>query len=154
MVDPPKWWLGVWVASLDVFFKNKIKTFCEHAPQNQLCKSTIFIIFGPTDQKLWSNELLGRSLDKVGKCRSQPARIDYMCPKMWTGGRREILQGEKMGTCTREVGERWLLVGPGCPTSDCRPLIACLQMTSGRGTSWMGAGSQHPLVICPWVTSG
>ena len=141
MVDPPKGWLGVRAASLDVFFNNKIKTFCEHAPLNKLGKNTIFINFWPTDQKLWSNEFLRRNLDKVGKCRSQPTRTDYMCPKMWTWGRREILQGEKMGTCTREVGERWSLVGPNCPTTDCRLLIACLQMTGGQRTSWMGAGN-------------
>jgi hypothetical protein len=34
-------------------------SFCEHTSWNKLCKSTNFIIFGPTDQKLWKTKNLG-----------------------------------------------------------------------------------------------
>jgi hypothetical protein len=56
----------LWGASLDLilFFE----TFCEHAPLNKLRRSTNFIIFGPTNQKLWVFENFRRSLGRVGMC--------------------------------------------------------------------------------------
>jgi hypothetical protein len=34
-----------------------LETFCEDAPRNQLCGSTHFVFFGPTDQMLWAFEV-------------------------------------------------------------------------------------------------
>jgi hypothetical protein len=78
---------------LFIFFE----TFCEHAPQNKLDRSTNFITFGPTDQKLLRNENFGKSLGRVGKCWRQPTRLDHMCSKMWVGRRRGNLQGGSYG---------------------------------------------------------
>jgi hypothetical protein len=47
-----------------IFFQ----TFFEHVPQNKLCESTNFIIFGLMDQKLWENKKFRRSLGKAAKC--------------------------------------------------------------------------------------
>jgi hypothetical protein len=55
----------------------------QHAPWNKLRGSTNFITFGPMDQKFWRNENLKRSLDRAGKCCSQPARVDHISPKRW-----------------------------------------------------------------------
>jgi hypothetical protein len=53
-------------------------------PQNKLWEGTNFIIFGPTDQKLWVFENFGEKFGKAGMCLSQLARIDYISPKKWT----------------------------------------------------------------------
>jgi hypothetical protein len=68
-------------------------TFYEHAPQNKLCGSINFIIFGPMDQKLWMCENSMRSLGRVGMCRSQRTRVDHVCKNMSAGRRKKILQG-------------------------------------------------------------
>jgi hypothetical protein len=72
--------------TLSHFIFRFFETFCEHAPQNKLCGSTNFMIFGPTDQKLWMFESFKRSLGRAGMCWSQPARVDYISPK---GGLQE-----------------------------------------------------------------
>jgi hypothetical protein len=83
--------LGVWVASLDfLFFYKKFEIFCEHALQNKLQERIIFINFGPIDKRLWRNENFGRSLGKVDKCYSQPARIDQLSPKRWVARRKRF----------------------------------------------------------------
>jgi hypothetical protein len=48
------------------------------------------VFFGPTDQKLWTFEVLKRSMGKAGMCRSQPARVDYISPKRWVVGIRNL----------------------------------------------------------------
>jgi hypothetical protein len=58
--------------------------------QNKLLGNTNFIIFRLTNQKLWGNENFRRSLGKVGKCWSQPIRVDHIIPKRWIGGRRRF----------------------------------------------------------------
>ena len=68
--------MRVWAASLDLIFLKKFETFCELAPWNKLWGNTNFIIYGPTDQKLWRNKKIS-SLDRVGKPQSQPTRIDH-----------------------------------------------------------------------------
>jgi hypothetical protein len=62
-------------------FSRFFETFCERAPLNKLHWSTNFIIFGPTDQKLWMFENFRRNLDKASMCWSQLARVDYISPK-------------------------------------------------------------------------
>jgi hypothetical protein len=85
--------LGVWAALLDVIFvRDFFETFCEHAPWNKLQGSTKFIIFGLTDQKLRGNENFRRSLGRVGKCWSQPTRVDTS-PKRWATGIRRFEKG-------------------------------------------------------------
>jgi hypothetical protein len=39
------------------------------------------VFFGLTDQKLWTFEVLRRSMGRAGMCWSQPARVDYISPK-------------------------------------------------------------------------
>jgi hypothetical protein len=76
-----KWNIGSVTCSQFLF--RFIETICEHAPWNKLCGSTNFIIFRPTDQKLWVFENFRRSLGKAGMCLSQPARVDHINPKRW-----------------------------------------------------------------------
>jgi hypothetical protein len=69
-----QWTNRFWAASLDlILLLDFFETFSEHAPRNKLRESTNFIIFGPTDEKLWRNEKFGRSMDMAGKCWSQLA---------------------------------------------------------------------------------
>jgi hypothetical protein len=78
--------LGVRTASLDVSFFHKFKTFCEYALHNKLHKSTIFIIFGPMDQKLWGHENSGRSLVKVASVGTNEHELTTAAQK---GGQQE-----------------------------------------------------------------
>jgi hypothetical protein len=48
------------------------------------------VFFGPTDQKLWMFEVLRRSMGRAGMCWSQPARVDYISPKRWAVGIRNL----------------------------------------------------------------
>jgi hypothetical protein len=48
------------------------------------------VFFGPTDQKLWMFEVLKRSMGKAGMCWSQPTRVDYISPKRWAVGIRNL----------------------------------------------------------------
>jgi hypothetical protein len=51
---------------------------------------TNFIIFGPTDKKLWMFEVFRRSMGRAGMCCSQSARVDYISPKRWVVGIRNL----------------------------------------------------------------
>jgi hypothetical protein len=42
------------------------------------------------DQKLWMFEVLRRSMGRAGMCWSQPARVDYISPKRWAVGIRNL----------------------------------------------------------------
>jgi hypothetical protein len=57
---------------------------------NKLHRSTNFIFFGPTDQKLWVFENLKRSMGMSSMCYSQPASVDYISPKWWVVGIRNF----------------------------------------------------------------
>jgi hypothetical protein len=48
------------------------------------------VFFGPTDQKLWMFEVLRRSMGRAGMCWSQPARVDYISPKRWAVGIKNL----------------------------------------------------------------
>jgi hypothetical protein len=48
------------------------------------------VFFGPTDQKLWTFEVLRRSVGREGMYWSQPARVDYISPKRWAIGIRNL----------------------------------------------------------------
>jgi hypothetical protein len=48
------------------------------------------VFFGPTDQKLWTFEVLRRSMGRAGMCWSQPTRVDYISPKRWAVGKRSL----------------------------------------------------------------
>jgi hypothetical protein len=48
------------------------------------------LFFGPMDQKLWTVEVLRRSMGRAGMCWSQPARVDYINPKRWAVGIRNF----------------------------------------------------------------
>jgi hypothetical protein len=48
------------------------------------------VFFGPTDQKLWMFEVLRRSMGRAGMCWSQSARVDYISPKRWAVGIRNL----------------------------------------------------------------
>jgi hypothetical protein len=48
------------------------------------------VFFGPMDQKLWTFEVLRRSMGRAGMCWSQPARVDYISPKRWAIGIRNL----------------------------------------------------------------
>jgi hypothetical protein len=49
------------------------------------------VFFGPTDQKLWMFEVLRRSMGRaVPMCWSQLARVDYISPKLWVVGIRNL----------------------------------------------------------------
>jgi hypothetical protein len=64
-----EWPNRIWVASLDNKKMDFLKKNCEYAPScNKICGSTNFIIFGPTNQKLWMFENFRRSLGKAGMC--------------------------------------------------------------------------------------
>jgi hypothetical protein len=47
-------------------------------------------LFGPTDQKLWTFEVLKRNMGKAVMCWSQPVRVDYINPKRWAVGIRNL----------------------------------------------------------------
>jgi hypothetical protein len=51
-------------------------------------KKTVF--FGSTDQKLWMFEVLRRSTGRASMCWSQPARVDYISPKRWAVGIKNL----------------------------------------------------------------
>jgi hypothetical protein len=91
-----EWPNRIWTASFDLkIFLDFLKLFCGDAPCNKLRllrRLINFIIFGPTDQKLWVFEIFRRSLGWVGKCWSHPTRVDHMCKNMWVGGRSQILK--------------------------------------------------------------
>jgi hypothetical protein len=91
------------------------ETFCEHASRNKLHGSTSFIIFGPTDQKLWVFENFKRSLGRAGMCWSQPTRVDHTCKKMRAVGNRKILKERSLGH-PRRAGRRPLIAGRPRPT--------------------------------------
>jgi hypothetical protein len=67
-----------------------IETFCEDASRHKLCVGTNFIIFGPTDQKLWMFKVFRRSMGRAGMCYSQPTRVDYISSKRWAVGIRNL----------------------------------------------------------------
>jgi hypothetical protein len=46
--------------------------------------------FGSTDQKLWMFEVSRRSMARAGMCWSQPARVDYISPKRWAVGIKNL----------------------------------------------------------------
>jgi hypothetical protein len=48
------------------------------------------VFFGPTNQKLWMFEVFRRSMGKAGMRWSQPARVDYISPKRWAVGIRNL----------------------------------------------------------------
>jgi hypothetical protein len=76
--------------SLDLtLFLDFLKLFCEDASHCKLRVSTNFIIFGPTDQKLWMFEVFGQGLARVGMCWSQPARVDHL-RKKWKAGEKKV----------------------------------------------------------------
>jgi hypothetical protein len=80
------------------FILDFLKLFVNvHESCNKLCGSTNFIIFGPTDQKLWMFEVFRRSLGRAGMCWSQPARVHHMRKKWRTGGRNFFLQRLGLG---------------------------------------------------------
>jgi hypothetical protein len=47
------------------------------------------VAFGSTHQKLWMFEVL-RSMGKVGMCWSQLTRVDYISPKRWAVGIKNL----------------------------------------------------------------
>jgi hypothetical protein len=51
-------------------------------------KKNVFL--GLTDQKLWMFEVLRRCMGRAGMCWSQPARVDYISPKRWAAGIRNL----------------------------------------------------------------
>jgi hypothetical protein len=64
---------------LTLFYFRFFETFWKHASCNKLCGSANFIIFGPTDQKLWVFEIFRRSLGRASMCWSQLTT----CAKKW-----------------------------------------------------------------------
>jgi hypothetical protein len=77
--------------SLDLaLFLDFFETFSEDVSRHKLRVSTNFIIFGPMNQKLWMFEVFRRSMGRVGMCCSQPARVDYISPKRWAVGIRNL----------------------------------------------------------------
>jgi hypothetical protein len=48
------------------------------------------LFFRPVDQKLWMFEVLRRSMGRAGMYWSQPARVDYISPKRWAVGIRNL----------------------------------------------------------------
>jgi hypothetical protein len=75
-----------WSHTIFRFFE----TFCEDASCCKLRISTNFIIFEPTDQKLWMFKVFRRSMGRAGMCYSQPARVDYISPKRWAAWIRNL----------------------------------------------------------------
>jgi hypothetical protein len=53
-------------------------------------KGKKIVFFGSTDQKLWMFEVLRRSMGRAGMCWSQPARVDYISPKRWAVGIKNL----------------------------------------------------------------
>jgi hypothetical protein len=73
-----------------LFKKNKTETFVNMYFGKLVSWEYNFIILGPTDQKLWEYENFGRSLGRVSKLWSQPARIDHISLKRWATRRRRF----------------------------------------------------------------
>jgi hypothetical protein len=91
------------------------ETFFEHASCNTLRVSTNFIIFGPTDQKLWVFEVFRRSLGRAGMCCNQWSGVDQSAQK-W--GRRRKKGGRQQGKKEdpRAAGGWPLVAGRSQPT--------------------------------------
>jgi hypothetical protein len=86
-----EWPNRFWAVSLDlILFLDFFETFCKDASHCKLCVSTNFIIFGFTHQKLWVFEVFRRNMGRAGMCCSQPARVDYISPKRWATGIRNL----------------------------------------------------------------
>jgi hypothetical protein len=83
------------------------ETFCEHASCNKLCRSTNFVIFGPTNQKLWVFENFRRNLGKAGMVVANEVELIKVSK---SGGIKRQKRGgskEKMGTHAWPVGDQW-----------------------------------------------
>jgi hypothetical protein len=48
------------------------------------------VFFGPTYKKIWTFEVLRRNIGRAGMCWSQLARVDYISPKRWAVGIRNL----------------------------------------------------------------
>jgi hypothetical protein len=48
------------------------------------------VFFESTDQKLWMFEVLKRSMGRAGMCWCQPTRVDYISPKRWAVGIKNL----------------------------------------------------------------
>jgi hypothetical protein len=48
------------------------------------------VFFGSMDQKLWMFEVLRRSMGRAGMCWNHPARVDYISPKRWAIGIKNL----------------------------------------------------------------
>jgi hypothetical protein len=48
------------------------------------------MILGATNQKLWMFEVFGQGKARAGMCWSLPARVDFISPKRWAVGIRNI----------------------------------------------------------------
>jgi hypothetical protein len=97
--------------------------------------STNFIIFGPTDQKLWMFEVFGQGLAEAGMCWSHLARVDYLRKKWRSKEKRkkkkkDCLHPVQASTCGRR------------PTAGRR---LALERRLGIGDHW-SQGSRRPAV--------
>jgi hypothetical protein len=124
-----------WAALLDFKYFLIFETFCNHAPRNKLRRSTNFIFFGPTDQKLWVLENFWRSLGRASMWWSQWGRVDHMCKNLWARDRKE--GAEKVQESKTRAGAGSNQRSPTAnraPSSDCRLLVIPDQVTIDQFT--------------------
>jgi hypothetical protein len=95
--------MEVWAASLDlIFFNRYFETHFEHVPRKKLHRSTNFIIFGSTVQKLWRNKFFKRGLGWVGKCCANEQELTTCGKKCEQEEEEEIFKkGDYVHSCRR-----------------------------------------------------
>jgi hypothetical protein len=89
------------------FLKRFFETFCEHAPRNKLCGCTNFIIFRPTNQKLWETKYLGEVWARQASVGANQQELTTCAKKSRQEEEGEFCKGGVMGTHTREASNCW-----------------------------------------------
>jgi hypothetical protein len=112
--------------------------FCVQASRNKLRMSTNFIIFGPTNQKLWMFEVLKRRLGKAGMWWSQWGGVDQSVQK-W---------GKKEKKRERQPGKNGAPVQEKVATASRRTRPCCNQWMPPVDHCQLGDNDRSPAARC------
>jgi hypothetical protein len=108
---------------ISIFFRF-FETFCEHAPWNKLHGSTNFIIFGPTDQKLWEKIKLGEMWVRRACARTNEQELTTCAKTCGQEEGREFWQERVLGTRVGLAGNHWSPTRGHAVWVGRRPMIA------------------------------
>jgi hypothetical protein len=90
------------------FYFRFFETFCEHAPQNKLRRSTNFIIFGLSNQKLWRNKILGEVWARQASIGANQQDLATYAKRSGQEEKGKFCKGGVTGTCIGKVDDYWL----------------------------------------------